>query len=159
MYNYSRRCYGWFTPRLHATRSEAGLRPIFSVFSWLITRVVAQNSIYCHITPVLIGLHWLPVCSRNDFKIESILLSKCCTTISLCCIVKILPRYTPSRSLQFSASKKWEFLSSGAFRGSSLDLSSMDRKCHLRPWEKGKHGFVPFVETLVARKRSLYEIL
>ena len=36
-----------------------------------LARVVAQKSRNCHITPVLAGLHWLPVCHRINFKIAT----------------------------------------------------------------------------------------
>ena len=37
-----------------------------------IARVVAQKSRFCHITPILADLHWLPVCHRISFKIATI---------------------------------------------------------------------------------------
>ena len=37
-----------------------------------LARVVAPKSRYCHITPVLAGLHWLPVRHRINFKIATI---------------------------------------------------------------------------------------
>ena len=36
-----------------------------------LARDVAQKSRYCHITPVLAGLHWLPVRHRINFKIAT----------------------------------------------------------------------------------------
>ena len=36
-----------------------------------LARVVAQKPRYCHITPVLIDLHWLSVCQRIEFKIAT----------------------------------------------------------------------------------------
>ena len=52
-----------------------------------LARVVAQKSRYCHITPVLAGLHWLPVRHRINFKIAK-LLSRYCTTSSLCTLLR-----------------------------------------------------------------------
>ena len=37
-----------------------------------IARVVTKKSHFCHITPILSDLHWLPVCHRINFKIATI---------------------------------------------------------------------------------------
>ena len=52
-----------------------------------LARVVAQKPRYCHITPVLIDLHWLPVRQRIDFKLLP-QLSRSCTTSSLLTLLK-----------------------------------------------------------------------
>ena len=49
----------------------------FSVFGNTLARGVAQKPRFCHITPVLSDLHWLPVRHRISFKIRPRLLSEC----------------------------------------------------------------------------------
>ena len=66
-------------------------------------RVVAQKSRYCHITPVLVALHWLPVRHRIDFKIATTAF-KVLHHQQPSYLAQILPRYTPSRSLRSSSS-------------------------------------------------------
>ena len=68
-----------------------------------LARVVAQKPRYCHITPVLIGLHWLPVRQRIEFKIATTAF-KVLHYQQPSYLAEILPRYTPSRSLRSSAS-------------------------------------------------------
>ena len=68
-----------------------------------LARVVAQKPRYCHITPVLIDLHWLPVCQRIEFKIATTAF-KVLHYQQPSYLAEMLPRYTPSRSLRPSAS-------------------------------------------------------
>ena len=68
-----------------------------------LVRVVAQKSRYCHITPVLAGLHWLPVRHRINFKIATTAFKVLHHQQPLY-LAQILPRYTPSRSLRSSPS-------------------------------------------------------
>ena len=68
-----------------------------------LARVVAQKSRYCHITPVLAGLHWLPVRHRIDFKIATTAF-KVLHHQQPSYLAQILPRYIPSRSLRSSSS-------------------------------------------------------
>ena len=68
-----------------------------------LARVVAQKSRYCHITPVLAGLHWLPVRHRINFKIATTAFKVLHHQQPLY-LAQILPRYTPSRSLRSSSS-------------------------------------------------------
>ena len=68
-----------------------------------LARVVAQKPRYCHITPVLIDLHWLPVRRRIEFKIATTAF-KVLHYQQPSYLAEILPRYTPSRSLRSSAS-------------------------------------------------------
>ena len=67
-----------------------------------LARVVAQKSRYCHITPVLAGLHWLPVRHRIDFKIATAAFKV--LHHQPLYLAQILLRYTPSRSLRSSTS-------------------------------------------------------
>ena len=68
-----------------------------------LARVVAQKSRYCHITPVLAGLHWLPVRHRINFKIATIAFKVLHHQQPLY-LAQILPRYTPQRSLRSPSS-------------------------------------------------------
>ena len=68
-----------------------------------LARVVAQKSRYCHITPVLAGLHWLPVRHQINFKIATTAFKVLHHQQPLY-LAQILPRYTPSRSLRSSSS-------------------------------------------------------
>ena len=68
-----------------------------------LARIVAQKSRNCHITPVLAGLHWLPVRHRIDFKIATTAF-KVLHHQQPVYLAQILPRYTPSRSLRSSSS-------------------------------------------------------
>jgi hypothetical protein len=68
-----------------------------------LARVVAQKSRYCHITPVLASLHWLPVRHRINFKIATTAFKVLHHQQPLY-LAQILPRYIPSRSLRSSSS-------------------------------------------------------
>ena len=68
-----------------------------------LARVVAQKSRYCHITPVLAGLHWLSVRHRINFKIATTAFKVLHHQQPLY-LAQILPRYIPSRSLPSSSS-------------------------------------------------------
>ena len=99
-----------------------------------LVRVVAQKSLsqkYCHITPVLAGLHWLPVRHRIDFKIAT-------TTFIVLhhqqpsYLAQILPRYIPSRSLRSSSS----ITISAPFRKTSMATSKSFSSTASRVWNK-----------------------
>ena len=62
-----------------------------------LARVVAQKPRCCHITPVLIDLHWLPVRQRIEFKMATTAF-KMWHYQQPSYLAEILPRYTPSRS-------------------------------------------------------------
>ena len=68
-----------------------------------LARVVAQKSRYCHIMPVLAGLHWLPVRHQINFKIATTAFKVLHHQQPLY-LAQILPRYTPSQSLRSSSS-------------------------------------------------------
>ena len=70
-----------------------------------LARVVAQKSRYCHITPVLAGLHYLPVRHRINFEIATIAFKELHHQQPLY-LVQILPIYTSSRSIRSSPSIK-----------------------------------------------------
>ena len=66
-------------------------------------RVVAQKPRFCHITPVLSDLHWLPVRHRISTKIATVtfrvLLSQQPSYLA-----SPIPRYVPTRALRSSSS-------------------------------------------------------
>jgi hypothetical protein len=63
------------------------------------TRVVTQQSRYCHMTPVLNDLHWLPVKYRIIFKVL-LLVFKCLHGCAPEYLQELIQRYQPSRSLR-----------------------------------------------------------
>ena len=94
-------------------------------------RVVAQKSRYCHITPVLAGLHWLPVRHRIDFKIATTAFKVLHHQQSLY-LAQIVPRYTPSRYLRSSSS----ITISAPFRRISIATSKSFSPTASRVWNK-----------------------
>ena len=99
-----------------------------------LARVVTQKSRFCHISPVLAGLHWLPVRHRISFKIATITF-KVLHFQQPSYLATLVPRYVPARSLRSSSSfsicvpaspAAWQFCSRGppylwgAKRGRSL---------------------------------------
>ena len=65
-----------------------------------LARVVAQKSRFCHITPILADLHWLPVRHRINFKIARYCISNSHPIL----LPSIVPRYVPTQSLRSSSS-------------------------------------------------------
>ena len=68
-----------------------------------LARVVAKKSRFDHITPVLSGLHWLPICHRINFKIATITYRVLQSQLPSY-LAALIPRYTPARSLRSSSS-------------------------------------------------------
>ena len=68
-----------------------------------LARVVAQKPRFCHITPVLADLHWLPIRHRISFKIASIAF-KVLHFQQPSYLAALVPRYVPTRSLRSSSS-------------------------------------------------------
>ena len=66
-------------------------------------KVVLGKSLYDHVTPCLIELHWLPVKFRVDYKI-AVLTFKCLNGLAPQYLSSLIEVYVPSRSLR-SASK------------------------------------------------------
>ena len=64
-----------FCNSLLAGTSDSNLTRLQRVQNTL-ARVVAQKPRFCHITPVLSDLHWLPVRHRISFKIATVTFSK-----------------------------------------------------------------------------------
>ena len=52
----------------------------------------------CHITPVLIELHWLPIECRIKYKLF-LLVFKCLQNLAPCYLCSLLEPYTPSQAL------------------------------------------------------------
>ena len=66
-------------------------------------RIVAKKSRFDHITPVLSGLHWLPICHRINFKIATVTY-RVLQSHQPSYLAALIPRYTPVRSLRSSSS-------------------------------------------------------
>ena len=62
-------------------------------------KVVTGKSLYDHVTPCLIDLHWLPVRFRVDFKI-AVLTFKCLNGLAPQYLSSLIESYVPSRSLR-----------------------------------------------------------
>ena len=67
-----------------------------------LARVVAQKSRFCHITPILADLHWLPFRHRINYKNATIAF-KVLHFQQPSYLAAIVPRYVPTRSLRSSS--------------------------------------------------------
>ena len=67
-----------------------------------LARVVAQKPRFCHITPVLSDLHWLPVRHRISFKIATVTF-KVLQSQQPSYLSSLIPRYVPARPLRSSS--------------------------------------------------------
>ena len=76
-----------------------------------LARVSTEKSCFCHITPILSDLHWLPVRHRINFKIATITF-KVLQFQQPSYLATLIPRYVPTRSV----------------RSSSLSLCVLNRK-------------------------------
>ena len=65
-----------------------------------LARVVAQKPRFCHITPVLSDLHWLPVRHRISFKIATVTY-RVLQFQQPSYLASLIPRYVPARALRF----------------------------------------------------------
>ena len=65
-------------------------------------RVVTRNSKFCHITPLLVDLHWLPIKYRIQFKII-VLTYKCVNGLAPQYLQSLLSFKTTTRSLRSSS--------------------------------------------------------
>ena len=68
-----------------------------------LARVVAQKPRFCHITPVLSDLHWLPVRHRIIFKIATVTF-RVLQSQQPSYLSSLIPRYVPARPLRSSSS-------------------------------------------------------
>ena len=68
-----------------------------------LARVVAQKPRFCHITPVLSDLHWLPVRHRISFKIATVTF-RVLQSQQPSYLSSLIPRYVPARTLRSSSS-------------------------------------------------------
>ena len=68
-----------------------------------LARVVAQKPRFCHITPVLFDLHWLPVHHRISFKIATVTF-RVLQSQQPSYLASHVPRYVPTRALRLSSS-------------------------------------------------------
>ena len=65
-------------------------------------KVVLKKSLYDHVTPCLMELHWLPIKYRIDFKI-AVTTFKCLNDLAPSYLSELIEIYTPSRSLRSSS--------------------------------------------------------
>ena len=65
-------------------------------------KVVLKKSLYDHVTPCLIELHWLPVQYRIDFKI-ALLTFKCINGLAPSYLSSLVELYVPARNLRSSS--------------------------------------------------------
>ena len=68
-----------------------------------LARVITEKSRFCHITPILSDLHWLPVRHRINLKIATITF-KVLQFQQLSYLAALIPRYVPTWSLLSSFS-------------------------------------------------------
>ena len=68
-----------------------------------LARVVAQEHQFCHITPVLSDLHWLPVRHRIGFKFDTVTY-RVLQFQQPYYLASRIPRYVPARALRSSSS-------------------------------------------------------
>ena len=114
-----------------------------------LARVVAQKPRCCHITPVLIDLHWLPVRQRIEFKIATTAF-KVLYYEQPSYLAEILQRYTRSRSLRSSASTTI----SVPLRKTSMVFSKSFSSVASNIWNK-LPGHLSSVSTLPAFRKHL----
>ena len=67
-------------------------------------KVVMSKTLYDHVTPCLIELHWLPVSYRIDYKI-AVLSFKCLHGLAPAYLSDLIDEYHPSRNLRSSSQK------------------------------------------------------
>ena len=60
-------------------------------------KVVLKKSLYDHVTPCLIDLHWLPIRYRIDFKI-AVTVFKCLNGLAQSYLSDLIEVYTPATS-------------------------------------------------------------
>ena len=68
-------------------------------------KVVLNKSIYDHVTPCLLELHWLPVSFRIDYKI-AVLSFKCINGLAPEYLSNLVEEYVPVRNLRSSSQRK-----------------------------------------------------
>ena len=61
----------------------------------------AENPRFCHITPVLSDLHWLPVCLKISFKIATVTF-RVLQFQQPSYLASLIPKYVPARALGLS---------------------------------------------------------
>ena len=66
-------------------------------------KVILNKTLYDHVTPCLIDLHWLPVQFRIDFKI-ALLTFKCLNGLAPSYLSDLIELYKPTRSLRSAES-------------------------------------------------------
>ena len=114
-----------------------------------LARVVARKSRFDHITPVLSGLHWLPICHRINFKIATITY-RVLQSQQSSYLAAFIPRYTLVRSLRSSASLSICVLLRKTSMATSRSFSSVAAKF----WNT-LPGHLSSIPTLPAFRRGL----
>ena len=66
-----------------------------------LARLVTSSSSRCHVTPILADLHWLPVCSRIEYKV-ALLTFKTMTTQRPTYLQELVQLHRPARQLRSS---------------------------------------------------------
>ena len=62
-------------------------------------RIIMKQNKYCHITPLLFKLHWLPISERITFKLL-VIVYKCLNNLAPSYLSCLIERYIPARSLR-----------------------------------------------------------
>ena len=114
-----------------------------------LARVVTEKSRFCHITPILSDLHWLPVRHRINFKIATITF-KVLQFQQKSYIAAIIPWYVPTRSLQSSSSLSLCVPNRKTGMAKSKSFSSVASSV----WNK-LPGHLSFISTLPAFRKRL----
>ena len=74
------------------------------LWKYFAAKVVLSKSIYDHVTPCLIELHWLPVSFRVDYKI-AVITYKCLHGLAPVFLSELIEEYQPIRNLRSSSLK------------------------------------------------------
>ena len=92
-----------FCNSLLAGTSASNLTRLQRVQNTTLAWVVAQKPRFCHITPVLLNLLWLPVRHRVSFKIATVTF-RVLQSQQPSYLSSLIPRYVPARALRSSSS-------------------------------------------------------
>ena len=98
-----------------------------------LARVVAQKPRFCHITPVLSDLHWLPVRHRISFKIATVTF-RVLQSQQPSYLSSLIPRYVPARALRSSSSFSICVPPRKTTMAASKSFSSWEHLTKLRIW-------------------------
>ena len=71
-------------------------------------KTIMKKSLYDHVTPCLVHLHWLPIKYRIDYKI-AVLTFKCINGLAPDYLAELIQTYEPSRNLRSSTGNFLKF--------------------------------------------------